>query len=82
MQIAGKMLKAILRNKNGSLGKEYATDKVILEVSKAFDEIVQSLLWVGNAGIMQLVGLLLGEQLLDQVLMEWTSPKEQKPLVA
>lgn len=81
MQIAGKMLKAILRNKNGSLGKEYATGKVILEVSKAFDKTVQNSLWVGNAGRMQSVGLLLGE-LLDQVLVEWTSPKEQKPLVA
>lgn len=37
MQTAGKILKVILRNKNGSLGKEYATDKVILDVSKAFD---------------------------------------------
>lgn len=60
MQIAGKMLKAILRNKNGSLGKEYATGKVILEVSKAFDEIVQNSLWVANAGIMQFSRFTLG----------------------
>lgn len=60
VQIAGKMLKAILRNKNGSLGKEYATGKVILEVSKAFDEIVQNSLWVANAGIMQFSRFTLG----------------------
>lgn len=48
MQIADKKPKAILRNKNGSLGKEYATGKVILAVSKAFDKIVQNFLWVGN----------------------------------
>lgn len=40
MRIAGKILRVILRNKNGSLGKEYAIDKVILTVSKAFDKIV------------------------------------------
>lgn len=53
MQIAGKILKAILRSKNGSLGKEYATDKVILEVSEAIDKIVQNLLRVENSGLMQ-----------------------------
>lgn len=82
MQTTGKMPKAILRNKNGSLRKEYATGKVILEVSKAFDEIVQNLLWGANAGIKQLLGLLFGEQWLDQGLTEWMPPKEQKPLVA
>lgn len=40
--MAGKTLKAVLRNKSGSLGKEYATDQVILGVSKAVDNMVQN----------------------------------------
>lgn len=42
MRPAGKMVKAILRNQNGSIGKEYTTDKVILGVSKAVDKIIQN----------------------------------------
>lgn len=42
MQIVGEILKVILRNKNHSLGKEYATNKVISDVSKAFGTIVHN----------------------------------------
>ena len=57
-------------------------DKVILNSSKAFDKIVPNFT-VGrkHVGIMKTVDLLFSEGLLDQVLMERTSTKGQKPLV-
>lgn len=57
IQVASEILKVAFRNKDGSLGKECAMDKVILNSSKAFDKIVPNFT-VGrkHIGIMKTVG--------------------------